>query len=1216
MLTAFGVYGQTTDPAATTQSNVIRNEPNPAMNTKGRTADMFQTLIDNKVNRAEAVLTTGSATAYVAAENSTFALSNKPQIFLKFHTANSTTTPTVNVNSTGAKTVVNNDGTALIAGQLAPNSVHWLYYNGTTYQLAEGAGGSGGGGSVTIFTAGDASPLFTSSVANPTTAPALTFAVTSHTANTVLAGPTSGGAAAPTFRSIIATDLPTALTDGSTKGVASFSASDFNSTGGNITIDYTNGQEATASQKGFLTLADWTTFNGKGNAQTANPLSQFAATTSAQLRSVLSDETGTGIAYFVGGGLGTPSSGVATNITGLPLSTGVTGILDEDHGGTDTGTVSAGDVLYGAVGNNWQKLAIGSSGKFFKVSGTSPIWGTFVETDLAGFTDITTGNASTSQHGLLKKLDGNAAHYLDGTGAFTTPPSAASLTTTAVKTSNYSASAGDLIPTDATSSSFTVTLPTTPADKSQVAVKMIAVTAGTYTVTIATGGSDVFNKTGGSTTATLSILNQGMILQYTSSTGIWYVIADDLSLAQLDARYSQSRVFNVERYGAKHDGQRVYDGAITSGQAILTSSTNQFASTDAGKVIVVSGAGAAGVALRTTILSYQNAGQVTLAANASTTVTGKVVTWGTDDTAAIQSCLNDAFSAGGDVYAPRGIYIINGALQTSIDGTNPNSQLYFRSHQAVTAPFQLVRVRVIGETAFGLASYNSQSLTGTVFLSTLTTSSGTNPAVLGTVGLSGNYSDFNFDPIELINISIQVNTNGGASVPALSVVNFINVGTWILDNVLICIDSPIATSTDPTGSGRFGFIGGRINNNGPNILRGGMISGFEYGAIPGEHTTLELPEIIGNVYGLTVADAGYFISGYAVLHQNKVQLNVINATTLTLTSGSCFLDLVADVEGVIPAKWYSQTSVITDPGNLAFGTFKVVQSNSGGATSISPFTGALNLNKVHANSVIPVQMNQAGGLVTALSAGHSLSNGIIEANSGQASGTSDKFGLFQTSANQSNTSTAPVGAFQSGNSAIAGTEKRLFLKGIYTNGATNTGQWQDYLLNAGTLTNIDIVTPTRFALQSGVVFNVTANSYFGSATTAPTARAHFAAGTSTASTAPIKLTSGTVNTTAETGAMEYNGTDLLFTPVGTNRLTVFTGYFGQTTLVSGTKAVTTNGVGTGSFCIAGVVTPTGVTLTTGYQCACTSNTITIQANVAAGTINTADGSVVNYYVKP
>jgi hypothetical protein len=56
-----------------------------------------------------------------------------------------------------------------------------------------------------------------------------------------------------------------AAADGSTKGAASFVANDFNATSGNVGIDYTNGQAASGSTKGFLTSADWTTFNGKGN---------------------------------------------------------------------------------------------------------------------------------------------------------------------------------------------------------------------------------------------------------------------------------------------------------------------------------------------------------------------------------------------------------------------------------------------------------------------------------------------------------------------------------------------------------------------------------------------------------------------------------------------------------------------------------------------------------------------------------------------------------------------------------------------------------------------------------------------------------------------------------------------------------------------------------------------------------------------------------------
>lgn len=57
-----------------------------------------------------------------------------------------------------------------------------------------------------------------------------------------------------------------AAADGTTKGAATFASSDFNSSSGVISIDYANGQEANASQDGFLSQGDWTTFNNKQNA--------------------------------------------------------------------------------------------------------------------------------------------------------------------------------------------------------------------------------------------------------------------------------------------------------------------------------------------------------------------------------------------------------------------------------------------------------------------------------------------------------------------------------------------------------------------------------------------------------------------------------------------------------------------------------------------------------------------------------------------------------------------------------------------------------------------------------------------------------------------------------------------------------------------------------------------------------------------------------------
>lgn len=85
--------------------------------------------------------------------------------------------------------------------------------------------------------------------------------------------------------------------------------------------------------------------------------------------------------------------------------------------------------------------------------------------------------------------------------------------------------------------------------------------------------------------------------------------------------------------------------------------------------------------------------------------------------------------------------------------------------------------------------------------------------------------------------------------------------------------------------------------------------------------------------------------------------------------------------------------------------------------------------------------------------------------------------------------------------------------------------------------------------------------YIGTAFTAATARLHIKGGTATASTAPLKLTSGTSLTTAEAGAMEYNGTDLFFTKSGTTRgcVIVATVVTTETVISDTTLTITYNG---------------------------------------------------------
>lgn len=69
--------------------------------------------------------------------------------------------------------------------------------------------------------------------------------------------------------------------------------------------------------------------------------------------------------------------------------------------------------------------------------------------------------------------------------------------------------------------------------------------------------------------------------------------------------------------------------------------------------------------------------------------------------------------------------------------------------------------------------------------------------------------------------------------------------------------------------------------------------------------------------------------------------------------------------------------------------------------------------------------------------------------------------------------------------------------------------------------------------------HLSGNTSFGSVFT-PTAKIHVAAGSTAASTAPIKLTAGTTMNVIEQGAIEYDGTSLLFTRTAASREYVVT----------------------------------------------------------------------------
>lgn len=145
-----------------------------------------------------------------------------------------------------------------------------------------------------------------------------------------------------------------------------------------------------------------------------------------------------------------------------------------------------------------------------------------------GFNNTFRSVITADRNDTLQDKSGTLAMWGDNNSKFTNDSKyAKSLIPTAVKTTTYTAAAYDFVPCDNTSGSFTVTLPTAPADNTLEEIKNV-VQSGTNTITIAAGGSDVFNKAGGSPTLTISYLNEAFWLLYKSSSAIWYVVSHEI----------------------------------------------------------------------------------------------------------------------------------------------------------------------------------------------------------------------------------------------------------------------------------------------------------------------------------------------------------------------------------------------------------------------------------------------------------------------------------------------------------------------------------------------------------------------------------------------------------------------------------------------------------------------------------------------------------------
>ena len=399
---------------------------------------------------------------------------------------------------------------------------------------------------------------------------------------------------------------------------------------------------------------------------------------------------------------------------------------------------------------------------------------------------------------------------------------------------------------------------------------------------------------------------------------------------------TQPYQFRPETYGAKGNTVLFSDAAITTGHAVLTSPGNNLAGALAGQSVYIPGAGAAGADLFTSILSVQNSGQVTLAANAGTSVSANGCAFGTDDTSAIQQAVNAAVAyaqtAAGNAHAAvvfgDKIYMVSSA--PTIGGSTAGNAIITLPIIAMTAAKVTLEFTGAGDVADTMHWLQTvPQASGTTLLCPRL--DGTNDGTNGPASvIGGPYNDYgansgsgagvtwnNLTPvIDGIRVLVPQNSTYGGF-------DFYGQGSAYVAN-WACFTMQVVPSAQPwptfnegniSNQYTFGLRMPSTNDNDRNDVGYGAVYGMCYGIMPTEHTVVTSHRSIHCLIGITPYNGSNGLAPGA--HGIRMNYMSVEACTTALSAqnspgGASYIDIgLLDMEVI--------TSMIFDSNDVLQG---------------------------------------------------------------------------------------------------------------------------------------------------------------------------------------------------------------------------------------------------------------------------------------------------------